>query len=217
MSKTIILVDDNLDYLSLMSDAIAKINDIDVVAIAVDFDGGVNALHEHEPDIILSGLFLGKGDSGIDLIRTARRTQPKLQTMIVTNSDSEDYMFAALGVGAKGYLLKDMGCDSIVCCLQEMIKGDYPVSPLIDRRLDDNYHGIYRALDDTPLLSKKELAVLTMLSKGLSRKEIAEIKGLSPNTIATYIKRMYAKLGVSSKTEAVFEAVQLGLISLNRQ
>ncbi|OIQ00117.1 MAG: hypothetical protein AUK35_02970 [Zetaproteobacteria bacterium CG2_30_46_52] len=136
--------------------------------------------------------------------------------MIVTHDEDQTSLFQALGVGAKGYVLKECNADEMLRSLYQLIDGGSPISPRMARWLVANFQDKHQTIDGRPLLSKQELEMLRMLAKGCSREEMASVSEISVNTVATYLKRIYKKLGVNSKNEAVFEAAQLGLISIDR-
>ncbi|MDX8388467.1 MAG: response regulator transcription factor [Ghiorsea sp.] len=214
MQALAILVDEDADHLKKVLRVLNGNDHIKVVGVAKNYRDAVIAIRELKPDIMLTDLELQDG-TGLDLIREARKIHPKLQSIIVTDDVAQSSLFAALGVGAKGYILKDTLHD-LIHYLNQLLGGGSPISPYMARWLVDNYRDNHQTVEGKPILSRQELEMLTLLSKGCSREEMARLSGISLNTVATYIKRIYTKLGVSSKTEAVFEAVQLGLIRIQR-
>lgn len=157
--------------------------------------------------------------SGVDLIAEIRASHPG--TMCVVNSifDDDQHVFAALKAGAQGYLAKDEPRESQAAQLRQIVHGQPPLSPGIARRILSHF----AARDEAPQagqgterpehdLTEREVEVLRLIAKGYSRPEVAEMLGLSVNTVATYTKSIYQKLDISRRAEAVVEAVRLGLI-----
>jgi len=215
LRTTAILVDSDINYLKRLVRLIKGNGRICVVGVADSYPHALKLIEELKPDILLSDMQL-KGGEGVNLIRQARTLQPSMKSMIVTEDEEQTSLFQALGVGAKGYILKESNAEEMLRYLYQLIDGGSPISPRIARWLVDNFQDKHQTIDGRPLLSKQELEMLRMLAKGCSRDEMASVSEISVNTVATYLKRIYKKLGVNSKNEAVFEAAQLGLISIDR-
>jgi DNA-binding NarL/FixJ family response regulator len=160
--------------------------------------------------------------SGIDLIGCVRQRCPDAYIVITTIFDDEEHILKALRAGAHGYLLKDSPDARFIQKLRGILSGDPPLSPSISRRIlryfmentppDTANHSHKTKATDTNL-SPREQEVLTLVAKGLSRHEVAELLGLSSNTVARYIRDVYQKLDISSRAEAAVEACRMGLIS----
>ena len=157
--------------------------------------------------------------SGVDLIGEICRRHP--DTMCVVNSifDDDQHVFAALRAGAQGYLTKDEPRDSQAEQLRRIVHGQPPLSPGIARRILRHFARQGESRGAGPVadgsahdLTEREVDVLRLIAKGYSRPEVAELLGLSVNTVATYTKSIYRKLDISRRAEAVVEAVRLGLI-----
>lgn len=157
--------------------------------------------------------------SGVDLIEEICANHS--DTLCVVNSifDDDQYVFAALKAGAQGYLVKDEPRKMQADQLRRIIHGQPPLSPGIARRIL-NYFANREVKPDSGQqsdkaehgLTEREVEVLRLIAKGYSRPEVAEMLGLSVNTVATYTKSVYQKLDISRRAEAVVEAVRLGLI-----
>jgi DNA-binding NarL/FixJ family response regulator len=212
LAAKIIVVDRDVSFIEIIVPLIKKKN-IELAGVYKTYQHGLKAIKELQPDCMLTD-FEVVGGSGLDLIRAARKLQPTLQTMIVTHSITQPDLFTALGVGAKGYVLKNTHLDELSVYLDQFLDGGSPITPYMARWLVKNINDLNQTVEGKPMLSNNELSILTLLSKGCSRDEMANIQNISHNTVSTYIKRIYKKLGVGSQTEAVFEAVQLGLIRM---
>jgi DNA-binding NarL/FixJ family response regulator len=124
----------------------------------------------------------------------------------------EQLVVDCIEAGATGYLLKGSSPQDIASQIRLLVAGGSPISPTIARRLLGRFTGNRNATGTAPSLSAQELAVLSMSAKGYSYDEIAPLLKLSRHTVETYVKRIYRKLQVHSKTAAVYEARKLGLV-----
>ena len=155
--------------------------------------------------------------SGIDLVGEMRKQQPECTLVMCTIFDDDEHLFSALRAGAHGYLLKEHPLDELVEQLRQILSGRPPLSPLIANRILDYFYqaGTETAAapeSDACHLTEREQEVLTLVAKGLTRNEVAQMLGISTHTVADYIKNIYRKLDVSSRAEAALEALRLGLI-----
>ncbi len=175
-------------------------------------------LLKNRPDIMLVDLGLPDGN-GADLIRQLKSMHPSSEAIVVSVFAEEDRVVAAIRAGASGYLLKDMLKEDIGASIMDVLNGGSPISPSIARYIlkalnVSSHHDGNTVSDLSVELSKREIEVLHMVSRGCSRKEIASILGLSHHTVVSHIRHIYEKLGVHSRNEAVFEACQKGLIQI---
>jgi DNA-binding NarL/FixJ family response regulator len=164
------------------------------------------------PDVMLVDLQLPDG-SGIDAIRWLRAHSPKTESMVISVFGDEQHVVAAIEAGATGYLLKDAGADEIALAIARLLAGESPISSAIARHLLRRWQHAPSA--PAPLatpLTPRETEVLQLIAKGLSYQRIADALAMSPHTVTTHIKQIYRKLEVNSRGEAVFEAMQLGLL-----
>jgi len=160
------------------------------------------------PDIALVDLGLPDG-SGVELIQLLNRDHPDCTCVVTTIFDDDQHLFPALRAGARGYLLKDQPQETLVTALQGIVHGHPPLSPGIARRL----LGFFRPEGTSEAdLTPREIDVLTCIAKGYTIARVAELLGLSRNTVAGYVKDIYRKLNVSSRAEATLEAARRGFV-----
>jgi DNA-binding NarL/FixJ family response regulator len=176
------------------------------------------------PDVLLVDLGMPDG-SGLHVIREAVARFPGCEPLVISVFGDEENVLSSIEAGAVGYIHKDAAPEDIAQTIVEMKAGASPISPMIARRVLAKYRSLQLA--GTPaaapqaaadsaapsLLSAREHEVLTLIARGFSYAEIARLKGLSVHTVQTHIKNLYGKLAVHSKSEAVFEATRLGLLS----
>jgi DNA-binding NarL/FixJ family response regulator len=170
------------------------------------------------PDVLLTDLGLPDGN-GIELIGALRQQDAPTLAMVITIFGDEQHVIAALEAGALGYLLKDGSPDYIGDSIMELVEGGSPISPPIARyllkRLRPPAAAREPAESDLPRLSEREHEVLALIVKGFSYAEAARLMGVSAHTVTTHVRNIYRKLEVHSRGEAVYEALQLGLVKLD--
>jgi len=209
---TIYIVEDDDVTRSAIADRIAS-NPEYVVQIAAGTCAEIRrALLARAPDVLLVDLGLPDG-SGVDVIAEAATRYPQLPIMVITVFGDERRVVAAIKAGATGYLLKDDHSHELCAAIRQLLDGGSPISPAIARHLIRSFK-LGGAIDVTEAsgLTAREQEVLSLAAKGFSYAEIAEMLGLSANTVASYTKHIYEKLSVNSRAEAVYEASRLGLL-----
>jgi DNA-binding NarL/FixJ family response regulator len=174
------------------------------------------SLRRDPPDVLLSDLALPDGN-GIDLIRAARMLSSDILAMAVTVFGDEKSVLGAIAAGARGYLLKDASAEGVGTAILQLLAGGSPITPAIAQHLILHFQENVPAAapEPGPELSQREREVLELVVRGFTFPEIARALELSPHTIGTFVRRIYRKLEVSSRGEAVFEALQLGLVKLD--
>jgi len=174
-------------------------------------------LASRAPDVLL--VDLGLPDmSGLELIRFAAERYPECDILVISIFGDEANVLAALEAGARGYLLKGSLQHDIAFDIREIRNGGSPLSPVIARqmlkrlRIPKREAVAERKGEEDTTLTAREGEILNAISRGFSYAETAQMLGLSVGTVHSFLKRVYRKLAVHSKTEAVFEANRLGLI-----
>jgi DNA-binding NarL/FixJ family response regulator len=220
MVTSVLIVEDDPRCRSALASAVRGAAGLRLAGEAGDLADGLHLLDTLRPDVLLVDIGL-PGGSGIALIRHARAHLPHCETMVVTVFADEQGVLDCIQAGATGYLLKDADSVDIVQEIHALCAGGSPISPAIARRLLQRVGGRAgaaarpgrgQAADAPASLSAQEQAVLAYSAKGYSFDEIARLMGLSHHTVETYVKRIYRKLQVHSKTEALFEARAHGWI-----
>jgi DNA-binding NarL/FixJ family response regulator len=186
-----------------------------VVAEFAEGKAAIAAVAHLAVDIVL--VDIGLPDiSGIEVIRALKALAPDCNVLVVTTFGDEKTVTAALEAGADGYLLKGTALDELKRDLHALQDGGSPLSPMIARKLLNRLQT--RAVDQPPeaggetRLTRREHEILQMIAKGFSYAETSTICGISAATVHSHLKRIYRKLEVHSKTEAVYEARRRSLI-----
>ncbi len=166
--------------------------------------------------MVLVDLGLPDGN-GIELIRELRAQDPALWILVISAWSTEEAILGALRAGATGYLLKERDDLEVSLSIRSVLRGGAPIDPFIARRILTLLPSepLHKPADsnDSEALSARESEILEWVSRGLSNREIAEQLTISRYTVECHIKRIYRKLAVSSRTRAVNEARQRGLLS----
>ena len=184
---------------------------IEVVGEAGRGDDAVQLVGELLPDVVLLDLRL-PGLPGIDAARQIAQVSPNTRVLIVTAYDDEDYVLEALQAGAAGYLLKTAPSHELLEAVHAVAAGATVLEPSVSAALARRW----TRTDGPggPQLSPRELEVLRLTAHGMANKDMARKLGLSLRTVEGHLSRTFTKLGVASRTEAVFLAVNQHLISL---
>ena len=185
------------------------------VAAAVErVEEAVDYLADNDADLVVLDLCL-PGLSYDLAVRAVKTAGPDLEILVFTVSEDDETVFSALKAGATGYLLKSAEPLQIIAALDEIVAGGSPMSPSIARkvlrefqkpRLDDDVQGKLSPL------SKRETELLDFLYRGCNVAQISAMLYISPHTVHAHIKKIYAKLQVNSRSQAIYEAVQHNLI-----
>ena len=217
----VLIVEDDPAFRARYAAMLANDASFEVVASVGTGGEGLAMLDLRKPDILL--VDLGLPDvSGIEVIRHASHTLPKCECMVVTVFGDEEHVLASIEAGAAGYLLKDASEESFLSGIRELMNGGSPISPIIARRLLRRFHAdssgdnntVGKATDEesSVALSDREREILLLASKGFNYPEMGKLMGISPHTVTSHVKKIYRKLAVHSRGEAVFEANRMGLI-----
>lgn len=165
-------------------------------------EAALKDLPEDKPDVVLMDINLG-GMNGIECLEQLKTIVPAMQIIMLTVYEDTDQIFNALAAGASGYLLKRSTPAKLLEAIREVHAGGSPMTSSIARKVVASFQKSKRAPGKHPHLSPREEMVLDCLAKGLTYKQIADQLNISIDTIRTYIRRVYEKLHVQSRTEAV--------------
>ncbi|MDP3253663.1 MAG: response regulator transcription factor [Hydrogenophaga sp.] len=232
------LVEDDVHFQHAICAAIKASDDMKLVSLAGTHTEGMRALQQAPADVLLVDLGLPDG-SGIDVIRAAQVQWPTCAVMVCTTFGDEAHVLRSIEAGAAGYLLKDGAPASMLDEIRILHGGGSPISPLIARQILTRFRdrgglqntassahagaGVVPAppiarrttdidADDSLALSSREREVLGLITKGFTAEEIARLMQISVHTVQTYVRRVYSKLKVNSKAEAIYEARHQGLV-----
>ncbi len=217
--KTVVLVEDDTATRTHLTQSINTHQQLNVCQSCSTLAEGFEALNQHQPDVLVTDLGLPDG-SGTDLIHQARTRLPNTEIMVITVFGDEHNVLSAIEAGAGSYLLKDGDTDYIGDAIIRLLAGESPISAAIARQLLKRYRANIQPISDNNSnkkithLTDRETEVLSCMAKGYTYNEAAKLLNMSTHTVTSHIKKIYRKLEVNSRSEAVFEAVQQGLVSI---
>ena len=165
-------------------------------------EAALKGLPADQPEIVLMDINLG-GMNGIECVAKLKAAAPAIMVLMLTVYEDTDQIFQALAAGASGYLLKRSSPTKLLAAIREMHGGGSPMSSSIARKVVASFQKSAQAGKKLAHLSPREESVLDCLAKGLTYKQIADQLDISIDTIRTYLRRIYEKLHVQSRTEAV--------------
>ncbi len=199
---TVAIVEDNDQFRSALETIINSAHDLKLLGSYESAEKALAALQQSPPDIAIVDISL-PGISGTDLILRLIDKMRQTQFMVCTIHDDNETIFEALKSGATGYILKDpITAEQIIRAIQDLFAGGSPMSPFIARKVIGSFQRPVIP-NQRSLLSHREKEVLDLLAKGLLYKEIAHQLFISPETVKQHLKKIYQKLHVQNKIEAL--------------
>jgi two-component system NarL family response regulator len=189
--------------------------DLDVVGEATDGDEAVEMAAALLPDVVLMDVRM-PGLGGIEATRRIRNAQPNVKIVMLTVSEDEEDLFAAIRAGASGYLLKELSIEEVAGTVRAVARGQAVVSPTMAAKLLNEFNVLSRRVaeqrGDAPRLTERELEVLRLVAKGMANKEIAAELVIAENTVKNHVRNILEKLELRTRTEAAMFAVREKLI-----
>ena len=198
------LVEDNAKLVKSLSILINSTADLRIHSTHTDAENALEIIPSAPPDIVLMDINL-PGISGISCVEALATRLPKLRIVMLTAFENSDDIFASLAAGAHGYLLKSMEPTQLLDSIREVAKGGSPISGSVARKIVDFFRSKPKKPENPSLISPREEEVLRLLADGYPYKQIADAMNVSMGTVRTYIERIYSKLHVHSRTEAVIK------------
>lgn len=213
--NTILIVDDHVLFREGISNIINRWDDFQIVGDASNGQEALEKAHQLLPDIVLMDISMPVMD-GIQATIRIKREIPSVRVVILTMSEENDDLLAAIKNGATGYILKDTPSKRLHDQLRGVMRDEAPISGIMAAKILNEFNSkeslgekIIKSIDQ---LTERELEILEMVSKGLTNQEIADCLFLSENTIKKYISNILNKLQVNNRVEAAMLAYRKGLI-----
>jgi DNA-binding NarL/FixJ family response regulator len=201
------MIEDNSRYRADISALLNADEGFDCVGVYGSAEEGLRKLGKNLPEVLLMDIHL-PGATGIECAAKVKAAFPQVQILVLTVYEDTDSIFRALQAGASGYLLKRAHPDEIIDAIRAVKEGGAPMTNQIARKVVESFRarpGVVTTGTPLESLSKREEEILDFLAKGYQTKEIAAQLSVSVNTIRSHLQRIYEKLHVRSRTEAVIK------------
>jgi DNA-binding NarL/FixJ family response regulator len=194
---------------------ILRERDVEVVAEVSDGQQAIEAAAAHHPDVVLMDLTM-PGLGGIEATRRLLAADPAVAVLVLTMSEDDDSLFAALRAGARGYLLKEAAADDIARAVVTVARGETVLGARVSTRVLEAVHGglLSGAPAPFPRLTERERQVLELIARGYQNARVAYHLGLSEKTVRNHVSVILAKLPAATRAEAVALARDQGLGAL---
>jgi len=199
---TVSIVDDEKELCQSIATFVNGAPGFRCVSMYHTAEAALKHLPEDRPDVVLMDIHL-IGMSGIECVERLKTMVPEMQVMMLTVYEDTEQIFRALAAGASGYMLKRLTPGKLLEAIREVHEGGSPMSGPIARKVVASFQGVEQTEGEKTHLTTREQMVLDCFAKGLTYKQTASRLNISVDTIRTYVRRVYEKLHVQSRTEAV--------------
>jgi DNA-binding NarL/FixJ family response regulator len=199
---SVLLVDDHQVVRSGLRALLGTQPDLRVVAEAASGEEAVHRAQEHAPAVVVMDLAMGAGMDGIEAIRRIREGNSSQAILVFTTYDSDADIVRAVDAGAMGYLLKDAAPEEIFAAIRGAVQGRSVMSPPVASRL------FQQLRNPEEILTPREAELLSLLTEGLSNRELGRRLFISEATVKTHLAHIYAKLGVDTRAAAIATAIR---------
>ena len=207
----IAIVDDQTLIREGLAALLALIPDLEVVGMAADGRAGVALVAEQKPDVVLMDVRM-PGMNGVAAAREIHSRCPHTRIIMLTTFDNDEYVFAALRVGASGYLLKNADPEYLAAAIRAVYAGDAVLDPAVTQKVIRRVAPARAEPTLTERLTPREQEVLHLMAEGISNTEIAERLCLAEGTVKNHVTHILSKMGAQSRAHAVRLAVEWGLL-----
>ncbi len=214
-SIRVILADDHALVRQGIRQFLEEAGDIEVVGEAANGEGALQLVAQLRPDIAVLDVQM-PGMGGIEATRQIKERFPQVRVLILTAYEEDPYIFALLRAGAQGYILKTAEADDLVRAVRAVYRGESALSPQVTQKVVRQIQSgaPAGATEQVEPLSEREIEILRLAAQGLTNKAIGRQLNLSERTVQGHLAHIYGKLSVTSRTEAVTEALKRGWIVL---
>ena len=202
MPITVSIVEDNEELRGTLGRVLNRAEGFRCLSQYGDAETALEGLSKDRPEVVLMDINL-PGMNGVECVRLLKQATPQILVIMLTVYEDTENIFNALAAGASGYLLKRTKTTELLEAIREVHRGGSPMTTHIARKVVQSFQKAGPSAQATENLSQREQEVLDCLSQGFLYKEIAEKLGISYETVHTYIRRIYEKLQVRTRTEAV--------------
>ena len=211
----VLVVDDHPVFRHGLVSILEKLSDFQVVGQAGNCSEAIAKARELEPDVITMDIRMPNG-GGVECTAALRQMLPQIKVLILTVSDKDEDLFAAVKAGARGYILKSAPLDELVTAIRLVADDEAIISPVMATRLIEEFQQMDSPKPDSELdrLSAREREVLQLVAQGASNKEIAKKLFISETTVKAHLQSIIEKLHVKNRAEAAAKGTAKGLFTL---
>lgn len=206
----IAIVEDDKELRELLRRRVARAASMQVVRTFPTGEDFLTEMNDLVVDVVLMDINM-PGKNGIDCVREAKPLKPGLQYLMLTVFENPAYIFEALCAGATGYLLKSTSEEELIAAIHDIHRGGSPMNSTIARMVVNSFQQEAQQRINDEKLSDREKQVLDGLAAGLQYKEIADKASISTETVRVHVRRIYSKLQVSGRMEAVRKVYPRGI------
>jgi DNA-binding NarL/FixJ family response regulator len=210
MTIRIVIADDHPLVRQGLRAALAPVAEVEIVAEAATGSAAIREAVLYQPDVVVMDLQM-PDLNGIDATRELTRAVPSAAVLVLTMFDDDDWVFAAMRAGARGYVLKGAEQQEIARAIMAVAAGEAIFGPAVATRVLAYFATPPTTPTPFPELTAREREVLDLLAAGHSNHHIAQRLGLSTKTVANHISAIFAKLQVADRTQAILRARDAGL------
>ncbi len=213
----VLVVDDHTLFRRGIAAVLTNQENLEVVGEALDGLEAIEKTKEIAPDVVLMDLNMPRC-SGLEAIQALQTEMPQVNVLVLTVSDKEADLFAAMKFGARGYILKNTEPDELIHAIFHIAQGGVIVSPLMATKLLTEFKDLSAGVERESIpgaeadLSPREGEVLQLVAQGASNKKIANSLFISENTVKTHLRNIMEKLHLVNRSQAAAYAVQRGLV-----
>ncbi|MDD5313054.1 MAG: response regulator transcription factor [Dehalococcoidia bacterium] len=209
----IVIVDDHPVVREGISSMLKKEPDFKIVGEASNGLEAVEKVRELAPDVVLMDLRMPDLD-GVEAMIRIKAENSDVKFIILTTFSDDEYIFRGIAAGARAYLLKDAPREELFKAIRAVSRGESLIQPVVASKVLDRLFELSKKTPASETLSDREIEVLQLMAKGVSNKDIADQLSITQSTVKTHITSIFQKLDVTTRTEAVTNALKKGIIKL---
>lgn len=209
----ILIADDHSMVREGLKQLIELEDDIVVVAQAGDGKEAIEKIVQYEPDVVLLDINMPVMN-GLDVIKQLKSEKIDANVLMLTLHNEVEYLYKAVEIGVKGYVLKDSEADVLIKAIREVYKGDTYIQPNMAAKLFKKMNDQAEKISTCEKLTKRELEVLKLITEGMLNKEIAHTLCISEKTVKNHISNIFKKIEVSDRTQAAVFAIKNNVVDV---
>jgi NarL family two-component system response regulator LiaR len=211
----VLIVDDHKVVRQGLRFLLEQEDGIEVVAECADGPAAVRAVRALEPTVVLLDLFM-PGENGLSVLAQIKRDRPATEVLMLTSSDADEHLLAAIRAGALAYLPKTAGVEQVIESVRAAARGESLLDPRLAARLVREVREVATRRGPLDSLSPREVEVLGVLARGRSNRQIARNLSISEETVKAHVSSILAKLQLADRTQAAIFGLQHGLVPLDQ-